>query len=709
MTAHARAGLDIPVVRVDVLGPLRLTVGGSVVPVPGPKRRALLALLAIDDRAVPVDDILDALWPVDLPDAARTSLQSQVSRLRGHLGRAGVRLEGLNGAYRLRLDGPGSGTDARRARSLLNAAKAAGPAEARRLLEEARSLWRGAPLGEFLDVHRLAGSAATLIEVRRRVDEAYVDATLASGDHGAALEVAMGLVSHDPLSEPAVVLLMRALAAAGRGAEALRSGYEYRRRLAEETGLEPSPALGELERTIAGQATGRQARRPRPGGPLRGRDSELAALHRLLACERLVTVVGPAGVGKTRLATELAARTEPATVLSLATVTDATAVPIELAATLDLQVVHGDVLTACARLLAAGPQLLLIDNCEHLLAGVRDVVALLLDDCPQLTVLTTSREPLGLDAEQRFRLGALSVATPVDANDLARSPAVAVFLDRARQVRPGFTPDRVDLALVAEIVRRLDGMPLAIELAAARMSSLQLGDLHARLDRALDLLGDDRTTTLRQAFEWSYALLPPDEQRLFRHLGVFPDGFDLPTAETIGADLDLSSDTTRALAHLVDASMIETAFGNDARYRMLDVMRSFALDRLHTEGEADLALERFVGWALGLAAWTARTADTEQEPAADRVLRRELANLRGAVMRQAGRGHAAGHLAHRPRRLARPHRTVGLGAGAGRRSRHRGPPGCVRGVGSGGSLRLGARGARPDGTSCSQRPRACCR
>ena len=512
-----------PAVRVEMLGPLRLFVGDEVVDVPGPKRRAVLALLAAaEGRAVATADILDALWPVGVPDSARATLQSHVSRLRGHLGPAAVLLEGLSGAYRLRLDAAASGTDVARARCLLATATGAEPADARRLLGEARSLWRGVALAEFDDVGPLAALAVTFHGLRDSVERAYATAAIDAGAVDEAVEVASTLVAADPLSEAAVLILMRALDAAGRAADALRAGHDHRHRLVTETGLEPSPALNELERTIAGRTRMRPTSLPRAASGLRGRDTELAAVQRLLTHQRLVTVLGAGGVGKTALAAEIAARADHVTIVPLAPITDPAAIPQALAAALDLHVVHGDVLSACAALLGAGPQLLVLDNCEHLLPGVRDLVATLGDGCPQLTMMATSREPLGHPAEQQVRLAPLAVTSPVDLDSIARSPAVAVFVDRARRVRPDFSPDPHDLGLVGDIVRRLDGMPLAIELAAGRLSTLDLADLHARLDRSLDLLGDGRTVTLRRTIEWSYDLLPDHEQRLFRHLARVP-------------------------------------------------------------------------------------------------------------------------------------------------------------------------------------------
>jgi predicted ATPase len=371
-----------------------------------------------------------------------------------------------------------------------------------------------------------------------------------------------------------------------------------------------------------------------------GRDDEVAALHRLLADERLVTIAGPGGVGKTRVALEVAGRSEASTVLLLAPVTDPAAIPHALAAAMNLNVVQGDVLTACVAVLAHRADLLLIDNCEHLVDAVRDTVEVLMAGCPALSVLATSRERLGLAAEYAFRLAPLPIPGPDQ--DLPHVPSVAVFLDRAARARPGPAPTPAELRTVADIVRRLDGMPLAIELAAGRLSTFSLADLHGRLDRSLDLLGGGRPTsdarhrTLRATVEWSYDLLTDDERWLFRQLSVFVDGVDIETAERIASELE--TDPGTALAHLVDASMIDAEFGGATRYRMLETLRAYGLDRLAVAGETDPANERFVRWAVELAAWIGTVLTTEREPEADAVLRRELPNLRAAWRHARGRG-----------------------------------------------------------------------
>jgi predicted ATPase/DNA-binding SARP family transcriptional activator len=624
--------------RVEVLGPLRLVVDGNPVEVPGPKRRAVLALLAnADGRAVSVDQIVDAVWPSDPPDASRATLQSHVSRLRRHLGPAAARLEGVGGGYRLVIEP--DGLDAAVARSLLAQARgrvSSDPAAACRSLRDARALWRGPVLSDLAEVLPIAAWSVALEELRHEIDELFVAAAVAAGDGASVVGAATEAVAEAPLREAAVLALMRTLAALGRGADALRAAHDFRRRLGDETGLDPSPALAALEREIAGgrDAAPRAGAVPTAATPLVGRDAEVAAVGRLLADERLVTVVGPGGVGKTRVAFDVARRHDDVFLLALAPVTEPDAIPHALATALQLDAVRGDVLASCVALLAAGPHLLVVDNCEHVLDGARDAVATLLASCPDLTVLATSREPLGLTAEQQCRLAPLALPDP--AGDPVRAPAVAVFVDRARRVRPDFAPSADELGLVADIVRRLEGMPLAIELAAGRLSSFGLSDLHARLDGALDLLGDGRTAadarhrTLRSTLAWSYDLLPDEAQRLFRHLAVFPDGVDLATAELVGAELGLAGDAGPALARLVDASMLDADLGAPPRYRMLETLRSFGLDRLDAAGERAAAADRLVRWAVDFATAVDASLNTADEVLTNERLRREIPNLRAA-------------------------------------------------------------------------------
>ena len=656
-------------VSVDVLGPLRLRIGDADAEVRGPKRRAVLALLAVaDGRAVTDGALLDALWPDEIPDSGRAALHSHVSRLRGHLGPAGDALERLDGAYRLRL----GGLDLSRATQALVEARralAGDPATAHDLAHTALALWRGPVLAEFGDVPPLAAQAQGCAELRRDLTDVLISAALASDRLDGLVAQAGTALAEDPLREAAVLLLMQAQARTGQAAAALDTARAFRSRLAEETGLDPSPALGALERSIAagdlapvGASVAAPSQRlptaevaaARPGprasdfrAPpavhrLIGRDAQVAEVVKLLRTERLVTLVGPGGVGKTRLAQAVQGEVAAAGFVALAPVTEAAGIPSALAAALDIRGHHGDLLGACVTVLAAEPAVLVVDNCEHLLDPVRDGLAALLAGCPDLHLLATSRAPIGLPAEVRYRVGPL--ALPVAGEPVRDAAAVEVFLDRARRVRPDFAPDANDLAVVADIVRRLDGMPLAIELAAGRLASFSLRDLHDRLDRALDLLGDGRPTadarhrTLRDTVGWSYSLLPEPEQRLFRHLAAFADGVTLATAEQVAAGLGLAGDPATALAQLVDASMIEVVFGDPVRYRMLETLRAFGLDRLAAAGEDVDAANRVIAWAVDLAAGIQEHGRTEREAEADRTLRREVLNLRAAFLLARGLG-----------------------------------------------------------------------
>jgi predicted ATPase/DNA-binding SARP family transcriptional activator/tetratricopeptide (TPR) repeat protein len=637
---------EMPPVMVCVLGPVLLRIGGDLVDVPGPKRQALLALLAeAEGQTVSADRLVDALWPHGAPASARGTLQSHVSRLRDHLGSAAGRLEHGAAGYRLML--ADHGTDAAVAASLLAEAAHAEPRRAFDLLSQARSLWRGPPLAGLEGGNWLTAWSVRLDALRAAVDSAFVDAALGTGALDDAVDVARTRAASDPLSERGAIDLMRVLAASGRIADALRVAYDHRQLVVAETGFEPSEELRSVESAIAAAAPTTGPRVVRPPVRIRGRDREIATLQRLAASERCVTVLGPGGVGKTTLAMEVASRIEPAAAVRLATVPPNADITAAVADALGLQVTHGNVLDACTALLGAGPRLLVLDGCEHVIAGVRSVVSHLLDCCPDLTVLSTSREPLALATEQRLRIGPLAVAASPAIDRIDASPAVALFLDRWRRIDASLPVGSGDLDLVVDIVRRLEGMPLAIELAAGRLSSLGLADLHRRLDDALDVL-EGGEIALRQTIAWSYDLLRPDEQRLLRHLSVFPDGVDVDTVEAVAADLDLGPSAHQALSHLVDASMlVRVDVQGTVRYRQLDVMRAFAAEELASLAESDEASERLIDWGLALADWIDSTIDTAQEPQVDAALRRELPNLRAiwTMLRAGGRFDDAMRLA----------------------------------------------------------------
>ncbi|TCJ35314.1 BTAD domain-containing putative transcriptional regulator [Parafrankia sp. BMG5.11] len=663
-------------VEIDVLGPMRLRVDGAEVDVPGARRRALLAMLAMSRaRVVGAGTLIDAVWGADPPASADGTLHSHLSRVRGHLGPRAGRLIRDGAGYRLVLGA--DALDATRAEAFAAQARAlrpTDPAAAVDRLRQALDLWRGDALAEFGSAGPLGAEAARLTRLRQTLVDGLLDARLACGPAGAVIGDAEQAATADPLRESALLLLVRALALDGRAPEALAAARDFRRRLADQTGLEASPALADLERAVArgdlagpvpgavqpgppvtagqpvtarpavtagqpvtarpavtavttparrpddpdGRGAGpARARVPRSPTPLLGRAEELDRLAELLHPDRCVTVVGPGGVGKTRLMLDLVHHAAPrwpdgATLVELAPVRDEATVPFALAQALEVTT-RGDLLRAVIDYLATRRQILVIDNCEHLLDAVRDLVGELLRWVPNLTVLATSRAPLGTSGEWVFRLGPLPLPAPD--TDPAGAAAVRLFLDRARQARGGRDLPATALEDAAAICRRLDGLPLAIELAASRLTALSPADLRARMDAGLDLgrgrrppVDDDRHHTLRGTIAWSYRLLDAQAQRLFRHLAAVPGLFDLSIAEavadavTCSEDPEPAEDPIAALSTLVDASMVETvtdpAHPDDGTaFRMLDSIRAFGLEAARAAGELETAQILIAAWA----------------------------------------------------------------------------------------------------------------
>ncbi len=634
---------------IDLLGPLRLSVDGAEVAVPGPRRRAVLALLALDaGRALSVDALLTAVWPDEVPATGRRALHAHLSRLRGHLGPAADRLERHGATYRLLLDD--DALDVTRARHLAEVGRrhlTAEPARARALLEEAHSLWRGPALHEFPDVAPLAAEAVGLEELRAAIVDDLLEAGLAVGSPG-LLQQAMAAASGAPRRERTHRLLVRALAAAGRSSEALEVAHRFRQGLIEETGLDPSPALAELEQAVASGAIDRGATpiplpAPRPSHPatpgLVGRDVELDRLSQLIEVEQLVTVLGPGGVGKTslaRAALEHLPHEREALVLDLGAVTTAEDVIGAFATALHLSTAQRDaVLERAGDRLGVGAPVLLLDSCEHVLGSVRDLVRHLLSIGGALTVVATSRERLGLGEERLVRMGPLPLPDPDDLRPevVAANPAVQAFV--AHAARSGsVVVDEQTAPIVADVVRRLDGLPLALELAAGRVGSLGLAGLRASLDQSLDLLGrpdgDPRHQTLRRAVEWSYRLLSDDDRTLFRALGSFPGGVELAAMRHATAALRLREDPSVVLARLVDASMLGADADLVARYTMLETIRSLAREEQRAAGEQDQAEQILLDWASEVARRVDRQFGTRHDAALDQLLRREMPNLRAA-------------------------------------------------------------------------------
>ncbi|MEV5555423.1 BTAD domain-containing putative transcriptional regulator [Nonomuraea wenchangensis] len=567
--------------RVGILGPIEVesaAVGGA-------RLRLLVARLALAaGRAVTAEELSGCLWPDDPPADPGNALQSLVSRLRRALPEAGA-LVSVPGGYRL-----DAGTDAEAFdRLAAEARRQPDPALRERLLTEALALWRGPALGELAALPFATGHAVRLEEARLAAVEDRAEARLAlharavgrpvpEADVVGELAGELGeLAGRHPLRERLHALRVRALHAAGRRAEALAAYEECRRALAAELGTGPGPELREAHLEVL-RAEPPSTRRTNLRAPLTsfvGRDAELARVHDQLRAGRLVTLVGPGGAGKTRLATTAAAALvaeHTATwLVELAAVADPADVPRAVLSVLGDQASRHPGVTgtteALAEALSPGRVLLLLDNCEHVVEAAARLAEELLGRCPRLRVLATSREPLGILGET---LGPVPPLPP--------EPAVRLLADRAAAIDPALV---LDADVAAEICRRLDGLPLAIELAAARLRALAPRELADRLgDRFLLLTGGSRTAlprhrTLRAVVAWSWDLLDEDERVLAERLAVFAGGFDLAAAEGAGGTLDV-------LAALVDKSLVQSA--GDGRYRMLETIREYGLERLADAG-----------------------------------------------------------------------------------------------------------------------------
>jgi predicted ATPase/DNA-binding SARP family transcriptional activator len=583
--------------RFGVLGPVEARLSdGAPVAVGGPQVRSLLAMLLLDvGRVVSAERLIDGLYGADPPADAAHALQSQVSRLRRGL-RGGAAVEFGSAGYRLAVnpDLVDAHRFARLAGQGREALAAGDPTGAVALLGEALDLWRGPALADVLDAPFAEAAAVRLAEERLAAMQDRAEAALALGEHHAVAAELTELVQAHPLRERARALLMRALYAAGRQAEALVMFEQARQLLGEELGVDPSAELAEAHMSIlrAEPVAARAVRQvPAQLTSFVGREEQLSQLGSLLARSRLVTLIGPGGTGKTRLAVEAAGRV-PGEVrfVDLSLLTDDAQVAPGVAAALGLRESGSPAGTLAARLTAAladRPLLVILDNCEHVVAGAAGLVHRVLAACPALRILATSREALGITGEVLFAVGQLGVPEPdAELTEALACPAIRLFADRAAAVRPGFAVDAATIGAVRRICTALDGLPLAIELAAARLRSLTIDEIDTRLaDRFRLLSRGERTAaprhqTLRAVVEWSWGLLAPAEQTLARRLTVFAGGATLTDAEQV-CGLDEVADV---LAGLVDKSLVEA---HDGRYRMLETVRQFCTQQLAEAAEQE--------------------------------------------------------------------------------------------------------------------------
>ncbi|NYD47261.1 putative ATPase/DNA-binding SARP family transcriptional activator [Actinomadura luteofluorescens] len=642
--------------RFGVLGPLMVRDGeGAPVRIPEAKVRALLAdLLVHEGRPVSADRLVHDLWGDDLPGNPANALQAKVSQLRRALGRDRVVREAHG--YRLRLDGPGDEVDADRFRALAARARTLdAPRERAALLTEALGLWRGPALADFADEEFARAAADRLADQRLAVLEEQAEARLDAGEHLLLAGELADLVARHPLRERLRAVQMRALYRAGRQGEALAAYTELRKLLADDLGLDPSPELAALHEAILRQDASlappeRASRSNLPASltELVGRDRCLDDVRRLVAGPaRLVTLTGPGGVGKTRLALEAAARLagdafpDGVRLVELAGQRgDAAALAQEISAVLGLRDdvppgvpaagTSGGGGGSVERLAAAlrdRRMLLVLDNCEQVVDPAAALVERLLRGAAGLRILATGREPLGLTGETVY------LVEPLREDD-----AVRLFADRAAASAPGFSLD-ADRAAVAEICRRLDGVPLALELAATRVRALGARELARRLTDRFGVLttgprgAPARQRTLRGMIDWSWEPLGPSERAVLRRLAVHADGCGLGAAEAVCAGGDVrGEDVLDLLTRLVDRSLVVMVDGpRGPRYRLLESVAAYAMERLREAGDLDGTRDRHLRHHLDLAERAEpHLRGPEQQAWLDR-LDADSANLRVAL------------------------------------------------------------------------------
>ena len=631
-----------------ILGILEVCDGGRRVEIGAAKERALLAELVLHaNQIVSRERLVEVVWGDNPPATAAATLNTYVSHLRSALepGRAARTQPGLlltrDPGYLLAVDP--ERVDALRFERLAGegrrALTAGDAATAAATLREGLGLWRGGALADFVYEPFAQAEAMRLEELRLSTLEQRIDADLALGRHHDLVAELRRLVDEHPLRERLWGQLMLALYRCGRQSEALRAYGELRTVLAEELGIDPSPALRRLEDDMLqqrpdlegpaapahladAQSVPTRPVRPPTNLPTRltsfvGREDDIAEIERLCAGARLVTLVGAGGVGKTRLAVEVASRVldeHPDGVFL-----------VEVAPLSDAGGLYQQVLTALgvgeddrrsppetlAAHVADRRMFLVFDNCEHLVDACAALMEDLLSTGPGVRILATSRELLRVSVETAWRVPSMSTP-PADTGleDLAGFEAARLFLERARLMSPGLELPAADAGHVARICARLEGIPLAIELAAARTRLLSVGEIAERLDDRFALLSTGARTapgrhqTLRAAVDWSYDSLSSSERRLFERLSVFSGGFTLQAAEAVCDTGELApASVLETLGALVDKSMVLSDVGGAAsRFRMLETLRQYGAERLAEAGQTETARRRHLAWAVALAA-----------------------------------------------------------------------------------------------------------
>lgn len=603
--------------HVGVLGPLEVVRSGSPVLLARAQERRLLAALAAHvGESVSIDVLAEALWPGEQqPESPERALRTIVSRLRTVIGHESVATS--PSGYRLAI--PHDALDSTRFEQLVVEGRSAAqlaPQKALAILDRALVMWRGEAYEEFAHEPFASAEAVRLEELRLVAIEARIDIGLALGHHRQLVGELRSLVARHPFSEVFCHQFAVALYRSGRHTDALASLREYRRALGDELGLEPSPGLQDLEWRVLTHAVGAPLstlddeethpdRSPRwrleaelgsPTTRLIGRAAQVKTVLDAVQCARLVTLTGPGGVGKTRLALHAAGQagvefSDGVAACSLAPVRDAAAVPAALATALDIrQRQLRSLEESLVDVLEQRHLLLVLDNCEHVVDVAARLVMVLLARCPRVTVLATSRERLGLTGERIIDV--LPLPVPEQDHPAVAGSAVELFRERAQAVGVDIGPDAETVAAVGEICRRLDGLPLGIELAAAQARALHPVDIAERLARSpmvsshlRDLA--DRHRSLEAVTDWSYELLTEPERELFRGLSVFAGSFDWHAAERVATSAGMAIEhLAEVLTALVEKSMLGVRTGpRGNRYVLLEILRGYGREKLERRGD----------------------------------------------------------------------------------------------------------------------------
>lgn len=608
--------------EVQLLGPLRIRVHGADVPLRGFKQRSVLGFLLLHaGESIRAERVVEAVWGFDPPAGAGRSLQTYISNLRKLLEPGRERgapwsvIETTKDGYRL--DATTLDLDAERFDELVATAAGAmgveNHGEAAAHLAAALDLCSIEPLGDLGHEHWALPFANHMRERRVEAQALLFDAELALGHHDSIVGDLAAATAEHPYKERFWAQRMLALFRAGRQEEALRAYGELRTTLGEELGIEPSEELRNLEGRIllqdatlnlAGHAKGNL---PALVSAMVGREDEVEELSEAIRHYRLVTLTGAGGTGKTRLALEVAAACrrryrDGAWFVDLASAADPEPIATAIVAAIGLpQQTAQPAAEAVEQGLADRHLLVVLDNCDHLVDRVGEVVRRLLDHCPALTVMATSRRSLELPGEYVHAVDPLSFPWPAPTSlaELLEYPAPRLFAERSL-----LPVGEDDAAAIASICSSLAGMPLAIELAAARTRVLSLSQIADRLDQQLVLLAtagstEPRHRAMRAALDWSYDVLDADEQSLFRMLSVFRGGAGL---EAVMAMSDDESRVLDVLDRLVSRSMVlarPAPFG--MRYELLEPVRQYADEKLDQEEERDEAFARHWMWAVDFA------------------------------------------------------------------------------------------------------------